>query len=153
MKSPYRELCYWPRWFYVLMAAIMIGLPVALFVVMEDHERWPALAPIPVVLAVLCWFSRLEIRADADGIAYGFLRASNFVPWARVKSLEPEDYRFTHYWGWGWRVGGIRDRGYTVLGYKRGVRLRFEDDRGREWSVFLSSGDPESVCRNASRSA
>jgi len=149
MNSSYREFCYWPRWFYVLLILPMLVVPVLAFFATSESERWAALIPVPIFVAVLVWFGRLELRADAGGVFYGFRNASNFVPWSRVNSMEPEDYRFSRYWGWGWRIGGVRDRAYSLLGYKRGVRLRFEDEKGREWSIFLSSRDPAAMCRHA----
>jgi hypothetical protein len=104
------------------------------------------------MLAVIAFFARLEWRTDGDGISYGFGRPSNFVPWSRVRSMEPDDYRFSRYRGWGWRIGGVRDRAYSLLGYKRGVRLVIEDEKGRAWSIFLASRDPEAACRKSQES-
>jgi len=89
------------------------------------------------------------MRVTADGVSYGLFKASNFVPWSRVDSLEPEIYRFSRYRGWVGvgAIGGARDRAYSLLGYKRGVRLRFQHENGRAWSVFLASRDPEAICR------
>jgi hypothetical protein len=48
--------------------------------------------------------------------------------------------------GWGYRIGWRKgDRAYSVLGHRRGVRLKFGDEAGRDWSVFLSCSDPRTA--------
>ena len=61
----------------------------------------------------------------------------------RILAAREETYSPARYMGWGYRVGwGRRDRAYSVIGCRTGLRLQFEDARGREWSVFLACRDP-----------
>ena len=58
----------------------------------------------------------------------------------------PEDYSATRYMGWGYRFGWeSRDRACSIIGQRRGVRLVFDDEKGRRWKVFLSCSDPEAA--------
>ena len=125
MRDPYREVLYWPRWFYVLLVLIFLGIPVAaMFYESEGSPYW-ALLPMGVGFVVLWLYGRMEFRVDADGVHYGFRTASNFVPWARIDSVQPERYVFLRYGGWGWRIGGRRNRAYSLIGYPRGIRVKF----------------------------
>ena len=99
--SCYREYCYWPRWFYALLILPTFVLPLVAFFAVDHAERWPVLIAFPIFLVMLVWFGRMEVRVDDGGFSYGFWRASNLVPWSRVRSVEPAGYRFSQYWGWG----------------------------------------------------
>ena len=90
--------------------------------------------------------ARLGQAAGADSAA-----TLPNLPWERMRAAETEKYPLRRYLGWGWRIGGRRDRAYSLIGPTHGVRIRFDDERGRDWSVFLSSRDPEAAVRAAKR--
>ncbi|MHC4848666.1 MAG: hypothetical protein ACYTEG_09455 [Planctomycetota bacterium] len=143
----YHERSTWPIWFHVLFGLLACVVPVALVI----SGEW-----IGVVVALIfggIWyrFAWVEIRISQQGVEYGFRGLNNHVPWERMRSIEAEKYPFRRYLGWGWRIGGRRDRAYSLIGPSHGVRIRFEDERGRDWSIFLSSRDPEAAVRAAKR--
>ena len=143
----YAERVVWPFWLHLVLGSAL-GLAVyggaSLLL-----RSWQGSIPLAgaVLLGLLWWKIRfLAIRAGPDGIAYGFGRTGQLVAAAQVRSLDPASYSFTRYMGWGYRMGWKpRERAYSVIGYPRGLRLVFVDDRGREWSIYLSSADPEAI--------
>ncbi|MHC4937558.1 MAG: hypothetical protein ACYTHK_01150 [Planctomycetota bacterium] len=141
----YHERCGWPFWFHCLLGTLTLGTAIAVML----SGAWPAL----LGAAVLGWawyrFAWVELRVGAEGVEYGFRGLRNRVPRDRISGLEVEKYRLAKYLGWGWRIGGKRDRAYSVIGPSSGVRLRFEDEQGRDWSIFVSSRAPESAVRAA----
>ncbi len=106
---------------------------------------------VPVAVAALLAYSWwrlrwLELRLDAEGAAFGFGGLKRVVPKERLRSARVEDYSVGRYMGWGYRIGWrTRDRAYSLPGCPRGVRLEFDDARGRLWSVYLSSRDPDAA--------
>ena len=70
------------------------------------------------------------------------------IPRERIVSAQVELYSFSRYMGYGYRFGWeSRDRAYSVAGYREGVRLEFDDEKGRRWSVFVSCSDPGAAVR------
>jgi len=148
---PYREQVVWPVWSRLVYLALMAAAPL-LVMLSGEIEAWPIALGIVVVLAFVGYrLATVDIRIDGEGVAYGFRGLRNRVPWSRIHAVSAEPYRFTRYLGWGYRIGGRRDRGYALLGYPRGLRVEFCDERGRDWSVFLSSADPEAAVDTAKR--
>jgi hypothetical protein len=88
----------------------------------------------------------IELEFGPDGAGFGFGRVTRRVPRERILLAEPAAYPVARFMGWGYRLGWQpRERAYSILGCPRGIRLRFLDEEGREWTVFLSSRDPESA--------
>ncbi|MHC4974101.1 MAG: hypothetical protein ACYTG3_17415 [Planctomycetota bacterium] len=149
--EPYRERVAWPGWFYlVLAAALAVGIfGTAGVVARHGPGSYGALVALVALVAVayVLWRLRyIELEFGPEGAAFGFGRLSRQVPADRIVSAETEAYSVTRYMGWGYRMGWeARDRAYSVIGCGRGVRLVFDDERGRRWKVFLSCRDPEAA--------
>ncbi|MHC4222966.1 MAG: hypothetical protein ACYSX0_18980 [Planctomycetota bacterium] len=145
MKA-YRERVSWPLWFHLLMGGAVLGSLIG--ALPADAGLW-RLIPLAVclTLSAVWWGMRyLHVELGPDGAIFGFGGPKRTVPPERIHSAEPEDYSVARYMGWGYRIGWKKgDRAYSVLGYSRGVRLKFGDEAGREWSVFLSCSDPRAA--------
>jgi len=147
----YTETVRWPAWFHALLGAAVILMVVGVVRTLF-REGWTpvALFPLPLagLFAYVWWhFRHLQLEIGAGAVKFGFGHPGRTVPAERIESMEPETYSFLRYMGWGWRLGWRpRDRAWSVLGYRRGIRLRYRDDRGALWSVFVSSNDPERAC-------
>ena len=146
----YREVVDWPLWFHLLFAAVVLfALWGAVQALVDSEPGWhaPFLGLTALTMAgVWCYFRHLVVEAGPDGIGYGFGRIRRRVPRERISALEAERYSVVRYMGWGYRIGwGKGDRAYSVIGCRRGLRLHFTDERGKEWHVFLSCRDPEAA--------
>lgn len=139
---PYRERVPWPGWSLLLLGFVLVGGYVA-------FRGWAlAIAALPLFLAAYAvWRMRfLAIEFGPDGIAFGFGRLSRRVLRGQILAAEAMDYPAVRYMGWGYRLGWEpRERAYSVLGCRRGILVRFTDDRGRPCKVFLSSRAPEAA--------
>lgn len=150
MRGPYRERVTWPGWFYFIVA---VGVSVAVFGLLgslvRDGPSWPLLLigiPLAAVPVVFWRLRYLQLEFGPEGAAFGFGGIGRRVPQGRLISAEVEEYRPARYMGWGYRMGWEgRDRAYSVLGCRRGIRLLFEDEQGHRWKVFLSSRDPDAA--------
>ncbi|MHC4549536.1 MAG: hypothetical protein ACYTEZ_12250 [Planctomycetota bacterium] len=143
----YRERVAWPAWFYLVLAAVLAVAVFGTAGVIWRHGLEPgALIALGALLVVglVCYRLRyLALELGPEGAAFGFGGLHRRVPADRIRSAEPEEYAATRYMGWGYRWGWEpRDRAYAVIGYRRGVRLVFDDARGRQWKVFLACRDP-----------
>lgn len=139
---PYRERVPWPGWSLLLAGFALAGG----YVASRGYEI--ALAALPLFLAAyVFWRVRfLAIESGPDGIAFGFGGIRRHVPRGNIVAVEAMDYPAARYMGWGYRLGWEpRERAYSVLGCRRGILVRFTDDRGRPCKVFLSSKAPEAV--------
>jgi len=95
---------------------------------------------------VLVFFRSVVLEFGPEGAAFGFSRPKRRVSRDRIVAAEVETYDVARYMGWGYRLGWKpRDRAYSVLGAPRGVRLTFDDEQDRRWSVFVSSREPEAA--------
>ncbi len=156
--SEHRERVRWPGWLLLavgLMALMLVGSSIGLLRVTGA----PASGPVRlfhlfailllVVMAGLCWYFRyLEVAFGPEGIAYGFGRARQQIPFDRILSAEGCAYNWVRYMGWGWRIGPKRgERAYSVLGCARGVYIVYRRADASEASVFLSCTDPEAALR------
>ncbi|MEM8884417.1 MAG: hypothetical protein AAGD14_10125 [Planctomycetota bacterium] len=133
----------WPLWFRVLFLGVA-GAPTLLILLLgEPRDLWIGL--IATFLLLLVWrkLARVDVQVDEEGLQFGFGGLHNRVPWSRVRRFEAEDYRALRYGGWGYRMAGWRDRAYSVLGERRGVRVEFEDEKGKVSKIFLSCPDPD----------
>lgn len=139
---PYRERVPWPGWSLILAGFVLAGGYVA-------SRGWEiALVALPLFLAAyVFWRVRfLAIESGPDGIAFGFGGIRRRVPRGNIVAVEAMDYPAVRYMGWGYRLGWEpRERAYSVLGCRRGILVRFTDDRGRPCKVFLSSRTPEAA--------
>ena len=146
----YHERCAWPLSCRLAYGALIVGMPLIAVISGDPIGVW-VFGGVSLLLAIvgyrLAW---VEFRIGEEGVEYGFRGLRNFVPWSRIHALEAETYPL-RYLGWGYRIGGRRDRAYSVIGPRRGVRLRFEDEQGKEWSIFLSSRTPEAAVEAANR--
>jgi hypothetical protein len=139
----------WPAWTHVIFGA---GVGLCTFGGARVlAESLTGLLPLflAVVMTLVWWRLRyLRIEAGPRGLAFGFGKGGRVVPADRILSLEPERYSFARYMGWGYRMGWKpRERAYSLIGYGRGLRVRFLDQQGREWDVFLSCRDPEALIK------
>jgi len=102
-------------------------------------------------LGCVWWRMRFfEVEFSPEGVAFGFGGLHKRVPADRIVSLQPEDYSAARYMGWGYRFGWkSRDRAYSLVGTRTGVRLVFSDARGRTWSVYLATRAPLEALRAA----
>jgi hypothetical protein len=153
---PYSERVTWPAWCHLLLwvgaAICVIGGAVPLLD--GSYSGLPALA-VGVVL-VLVWIAMrvLVVEAGPQGLGYGFLRAKHRVGRDQIVEAEVASYSFGRYMGWGYRIGWQRgERAYALLGYPRGLRVRFSTGKGGERIVFLSCSDPEAAVRALGPSA
>ena len=146
--EPYREIVRWPAWVH-LVVWICIGAAGGSAV---GAVRRAGLGPgvllacvVAAVIAYVWWRMRhVALEFGPEGAAFGFGGLGTRVPAARITGAWPEDYRLSRYMGWGWRIGTQPgDRAYSVIGCSRGVRLEFVNERGKRYSVFLASRDPE----------
>jgi len=139
----------WPIWIHLLLL-VGVGLSVhGGLAGLRDEDPVPfAYVPfgVALVLAAVWWRMRfLYVEFGPEGAAFGFGGPRRRVPRERISTAVVERYRAARYLGWGYRLGwGRGDRAYSVIGYRRGVRLVFEDDRGT-WSIFISCEDPEAA--------
>ncbi|MHC4819881.1 MAG: hypothetical protein ACYTF8_17695 [Planctomycetota bacterium] len=146
----YRERVAWPGWFYLVLA---VALSVGIFGTAGALARHGlgvgagvALAALLVVATVFLRMRYIVLEFGPAGASFGFGRPGRHVPTDRIVSAEAEQYSAARYMGWGYRMGWEpRDRAYSVIGCGRGVRLVFDDERGRRWKVFLACRDPEAA--------
>jgi len=146
----YRERVAWPGWFYLVLA---VALSVGIFGTAGALARHGpglgtgvALAGLLVVAGVLWRLRYIVLEFGPAGASFGFGRHGRHVPAARIVSAEAEQYSAARYMGWGYRMGWEpRDRAYSVIGCGRGVRLVFDDERGRRWKIFLACRDPDAA--------
>jgi hypothetical protein len=148
--SSYRERVAWPAWFYLVVGtALAIGIfGTAGALLRHGLGLGPgvALVALLVVAAVLWRLRFIVLEFGPQGASFGFGRSRRHVPADRIVSAEVEAYSVARYMGWGYRLGWEpRDRAYSVIGCARGVRLIFDDERGRRWKVFLACRDPEAA--------
>jgi hypothetical protein len=146
----HRERVAWPAWFYLVVgAALAIGISGTTgALVRHGAGLGPAVALVALlVVAAVLWRLRcVVLEFGPEGASFGFGRLGRHVPADRIVSAEAEEYSAARYMGWGYRMGWEpRDRAYSVIGCARGVRLVFDDERGRRWRVFLASRDPEAA--------
>jgi len=151
MRPVYTETVRWPAWFNAILGAVVILMGVgAVRTLLREGGTLAALFPLPLaaLFGYVWWHFRcLVLEVGPGEVRFGFGRAGRRVPAERIEAMEPEAYSFLRYMGWGWRLGWTpRDRAWSVLGHRRGVRLRYRDAKGALWSVFVSSGDPERAC-------
>ncbi|MHC4933624.1 MAG: hypothetical protein ACYTGV_15700 [Planctomycetota bacterium] len=139
----YRERVSWPLWFHIVMGGAVLGSLAGALPIKAGLWRLVPLA-VGVTLAVVWWGMRyLHLELGPEGAAFGFGGPRRTVARDRISSAEPEDYSVARYMGWGYRIGWTKgDRAYSVLGHRRGVRLKYTDEGGKEWSVFVSCCDP-----------
>lgn len=145
---PYRERVRWPGWFLGLLGLILVGGYVALGRSGVAPTWGFVLASAPfLALAYAIWRLRfVELECGPKGVGFGFGGITRRVPKERILGAEAMDYPAARYMGWGYRLGWEpRERAYSVLGCPRGLLVRFEDDRGRSWKIFLSSRAPEAA--------
>ena len=144
----YRERVVWPGWFYLLLIICQLLLAYSAIRMAPEHGLLALLpAAILVVVGYVFWRMRfVELEFGPEGAAFGFGGLRRRVPLERIESAEPEAYSVARYMGWGYRFGWTpRDRAYSVIGWPRGVRLVFDDERNRRWTIFLVSRDPEAA--------
>ena len=145
------QTCTWPAWFRALFL-VLAAVPLPLFVLLEGWTMAWVGALVTASLLFVWWrLARVDVRVDPEGVQYGFTGLRRRIPWSRVRSVTAETYRALRYGGWGYRMAGWRDRAYSVLGVPRGLRVEFEDERGRDASVFLSCPDPDALVAAANR--
>jgi hypothetical protein len=145
----YSERVGWPAWLHLVMVVCVVAGALGALPFFRGQGGAIHLVPLGVaaVLALVWWKMRfLCLEIDAEEVSFGFGRPGRVVRRARVRTAAPEDYSAIRYMGWGYRIGGPpRDRAYSVIGCRRGVRLVFADEQDREWSVFVACRDPEAA--------
>ena len=145
----YRERVPCPGWFQFVLLVAMGVLAYAAAAMLARGALGGAAVPgaVLTVLAIVLWRMRfIALEFGPEGAAFGFGGLNRRVPRDRIETAAPESYSVARYMGWGYRFGWqARDRAYSMIGYPRGIRLVFLDDRGRRWHVFLSSRDPEAA--------
>ena len=143
----YREKLTWPAWVHLALgAAVGLSTYGGVNLLRRSWQGWIAIG-LALVLGYI-WFRirYLVLEISPDGIAFGFGKPGRRVPGGRIRSAEPTEYSFARYMGWGYRIGWKpRERAYSLIGYPRGLRVVFADDRDRIWDVYLSSRDPEAA--------
>ena len=152
----YRERLTWPLWLHGAVVLVWGAAFVGLVLLLLRHGPridQAVAAAILLVVAYVWWRVRhLDVVAGAEALEFGFGGGRRRVPADRIVSAEPEEYSAVRYMGWGYRLGWDKgERACSVLGYPRGVRVCFDDERGRRWNVFLSCRSPESVVQALGR--
>lgn len=142
----YRERVRWPGFLLVALALVLV---VGCVVLVGAAPTWGfALAALPLlVVAYAIWRMRfVDLEFGQEGVGFGFGRISHRVPRSRILGADAIDYPAARFMGWGYRIGWERgERAYSVIGCRRGVLLRYTDERGRNRKVFLSSRTPEAA--------
>ncbi len=145
----YRERVPCPGWFQFVLLVAMGVLGYAAAAMLARGALGQAAVPGVVLIILAIVFRRMRFIAlefGREGAAFGFGGLNRRVPRDRIETAAPEAYSVARYMGWGYRFGWQpRDRAYSMIGFPRGVRLVFLDERGRRWHVFLSSRDPEAA--------
>lgn len=142
----YRERVSWPLWFHFIMAVpVLIGLWLTVYGFTRASHQPVAPALTVAMFGYVWWRMRhLAIEVGPDAVAFGFGGPRRRVPRESVASVATEEYSALRYMGWGYRFGREpRERAYSVAGHEGGLRLVFRDEKDRQWTVFLSSADPE----------
>jgi hypothetical protein len=97
-----------------------------------------------VVGVVVVIFTRLHVRADREGVRFGFGPFASKVGLDGIIEARPVPYRWMRYGGWGLRSSwNFRDRAYSVPFVKHGVEIQLDNGR----SFFVSSRHPEALAR------
>lgn len=153
--SPHAERIYWPVWCHLLIALPCI-LGLMGVVALLTGAREASLVDWITCLLFLgigwvWWRMRyFEVQYGPEGVAFGFGGLRRKVPADRIVTLKLEEYAPLRYMGWGYRIGWrARDRAYSLIGTRTGIRLEFTDARDRTWSLFLATRDPEEALRAA----
>ena len=95
-------------------------------------------------------FSRLTVRAGADGIRAGFGPFATTLAPDSIEGVRAERYRWLRFGGWGLRLSwNLRDRAYSVPFVREGVTIRLQGGR----TVFVSSRQPERLAAAIDRLA
>jgi hypothetical protein len=146
----HRETVHWPLWSHLAAGAailFLVGGSAGLLVRGAGAAAAALAFASAAVIGAVWWRMRhLALEFGPGGAAFGFGGPRRRVPRERVVSADVEAYSWARYMGWGYRIGWKpRDRAYSLPGTGRGVRLVFDDERGRRWSVFLSSASPEAA--------
>ena len=147
----YRERLTWPLWLHGAVVLVWGAAFVGLVLLLLRHGPridQAVAAAILLVVAYVWWRVRhLDVVAGAEALAFGLGGGRGGVPAGGVQ-LEPRSTPAL----WGYRLGWDKgERACSVLGYPRGVRVCFDDERGRRWNVFLSCRSPESVVQALGR--
>lgn len=145
---PYRERVHWPGWFLVALGLALVGGYAALAGSAATPPWALGLGALPFLAAAYAtWRLRfVALECAPEGMGFGFGGITRRVPRERILGADVIDYPVARYMGWGYRLGWEpRERAYSVLGCRRGVLLRFEDERGRPWKIFVSSRTPEAA--------
>jgi len=148
----YRERASWPGWAHLLfLGPCAAGLAAIGWAIWRGEGPGWTYVPFLVLASVgLVWWRMryLALEFGPESAAFGFAGLRRRVPRERIVSATVEEYSVARYMGWGYRFGWERrERAYSLIGYPRGVRLVFDDERDRRWKVFLSSSDPEAAVR------
>ncbi|MHC4957462.1 MAG: hypothetical protein ACYTGN_03735 [Planctomycetota bacterium] len=141
----YSEQVRWPAWCHLLLWLGIVICMVGGAVPLADGSfvGLPALLVGVVLAAVWLGMRVLVVEAGPEGLAYGFLRPRRRIEREQIVEAAAADYAFSRYMGWGYRIGWQRgERAYALIGYRRGLRVRYTTEKG-ERIVFLSCSDPE----------
>ncbi len=151
-NAVHREELVWPGWTQFAMILPLIGGVGGLIWAYSQDRLTTGIVIAAGVLVlvglVFLRFRSIVIEFGPDGAAFGFNKPSRRVPCDRIVAAEVETYDVARYMGWGFRFGWeARDRAYSIMGHPRGIRLIFDDEKGRRWKVFVSIDDPETAMK------
>ena len=146
----YREEVSWPVWFHLIFAAVVALCAGAAIAALRRSGLGlhSAVLLASALLAAGAWWRMRHVALEVgpDEVAFGFGGLRRRVPRARIEALERETYPVARYMGWGYRFGWKpRDRAYSIIGRREGLRLRFRDERDRTWHIFLACSDPQAA--------
>jgi len=138
---------------YPLITAI-VGITVLIFLILAIAPFFGKFLQItPTVQFILIFvilldaialisFNKLTIILTDTHFSFGFGKFSKKVALKDIVNVQPGEYKFSNYLGYGIRVGRDNTIGYTPRGGK-GIIVTIKDDRH---GYFISTANPESLC-------
>jgi hypothetical protein len=131
-----------------LVAAALIG---AGAVAAATFGQWTIAGTLAFVSVVMATFSRLQVRADRQGlmVRYGFLRwPSTRVSIDRIETASVVDVRPKQWGGWGYR-GSLKLMRRAAVVHRAGPGLRLDLSDGRVFVVTIDHPEQPAALLNA----
>lgn len=91
-------------------------------------------------------FTNLVVAVTDTGAHFAFGVFHKRLALPDITGVEPRDYRWTEYGGWGIRWAMKGKRAWSVVGVKRGVLITL-NEKGKARSYFISSRKPEELAQ------
>jgi hypothetical protein len=135
-----------PRWFFGLMAAVIVIQLIALFAVIAAGKYAAAIGPaiaLPVLAVVTLLFSHLRVTVTRDQLIVQYGLVGPRIAVERIAKVSVERYDWKRYGGWGMRRGRDGTMAYSVPGgSEQCLAVEYDDDAGTRRRVVISCEDP-----------